>query len=147
MNELALFAGAGGGLLASKLLGWRTVCAVESDAFCCRVLSERQNDGSLEPFPIWNGDIGDFDARGWEVDVVSGGFPCTDISSASANRNAEGIKGPQSGLWSAFARIIREVDHPGLQVFVENSPMLVTRGLHRVLSDLASMGFLSLIHI
>ncbi len=32
MNELALFAGAGGGVLASYLLGWRTVCAVERDA-------------------------------------------------------------------------------------------------------------------
>jgi len=27
MNELALFAGAGGGILGGKLLGWRTVCA------------------------------------------------------------------------------------------------------------------------
>lgn len=31
MNELALFAGAGGGILGGKLLGWRTVCAVEFD--------------------------------------------------------------------------------------------------------------------
>lgn len=29
MNELAIFAGAGGGILGGKLLGWRTVCAVE----------------------------------------------------------------------------------------------------------------------
>ena len=29
MNELALFAGAGGGILGGHLLGWRTVCAVE----------------------------------------------------------------------------------------------------------------------
>lgn len=28
MYELALFAGAGGGILGGKLLGWRTVCAV-----------------------------------------------------------------------------------------------------------------------
>lgn len=33
MNELALFAGAGGGILAGKLMGWRTVCAVERDAY------------------------------------------------------------------------------------------------------------------
>jgi hypothetical protein len=31
MNELALFAGAGGGILGGKLLGWRTRCAVEID--------------------------------------------------------------------------------------------------------------------
>jgi len=29
MNELALFAGMGGGILGGRLLGWRTVCAVE----------------------------------------------------------------------------------------------------------------------
>ena len=28
INELALFAGAGGGILGGYLLGWRTVCAV-----------------------------------------------------------------------------------------------------------------------
>ena len=33
MNELALFAGAGGGILGGKLLGWRTVCAVEIDEY------------------------------------------------------------------------------------------------------------------
>jgi len=33
LNELALFAGAGCGILGTHLLGWRTVCAVELDAF------------------------------------------------------------------------------------------------------------------
>lgn len=33
MNELALFAGAGGGILGGHLLGWRTRCAVEVDAY------------------------------------------------------------------------------------------------------------------
>jgi len=33
LNELALFAGAGGGILGGKLLGWRTVCAVEWDPY------------------------------------------------------------------------------------------------------------------
>ena len=54
MNELALFAGAGGGVLASYLLGWRTVCAVERDAYAAQVLAQRQNDGILEAFPIWS---------------------------------------------------------------------------------------------
>lgn len=52
LRELGLFAGAGGGLLASRLLGWRTVCAVEIDAHCQRVLAQRQRDGHLEQFPI-----------------------------------------------------------------------------------------------
>lgn len=55
LRELALFAGAGGGILGGKLLGWRTVCAVERDAYAAQVLAQRQNDGILEPFPIWSG--------------------------------------------------------------------------------------------
>ena len=54
MNELALFAGAGGGILGGKLLGWRTVCAVEWEPYPASVLCARQNDGLLPPFPIWD---------------------------------------------------------------------------------------------
>jgi hypothetical protein len=54
MNELALFAGAGGGILGGKLLGWRTVCAVEREPYAASVLVARQNDGFLPPFPIWD---------------------------------------------------------------------------------------------
>lgn len=64
MNELALFAGAGGGLLASDLLGWRTVCAVEINGYRRSVLQARQNDGTLRPFPIWD-DIRTFDGLPW----------------------------------------------------------------------------------
>jgi len=58
VNELALFAGAGGGILGGKLLGWRTVCAVERDAYAAQVLAQRQNDGAIEPFPIWSDVVG-----------------------------------------------------------------------------------------
>ena len=137
MRELALFAGAGGGILGGTLLGWRTVCAVEIDAYCASVLAQRQNDQILPPFPIWD-DVCTFDGRPWRglVDVVSGGFPCQDISSMG---KGAGISGERSGLWSEMARIIGEV-RPCF-VFVENSPMLVIRGLDRVLGDLSSMGY------
>jgi len=137
MNELALFAGAGGGILGGKLLGWRTVCAVEWEQYPASVLCIRQNDGLLPPFPIWD-DVQTFDGKPWRgiVDVVSGGFPCQDIS--AAGRGA-GIDGERSGMWGEMARIICEVQ-PRF-VFVENSPMLTSRGLGRVLGDLAAMGF------
>jgi DNA (cytosine-5)-methyltransferase 1 len=137
MNELALFAGAGGGILGGKLLGWRTVCAVEWEPYPASVLVARQNDGLLPPFPIWD-DVQTFDGKPWRgiVDVVSGGFPCQDIS--SAGRGA-GIDGERSGMWREMARIIHEVQ-PRF-AFVENSPMLTSRGLGTVLGDLASMGF------
>jgi DNA (cytosine-5)-methyltransferase 1 len=137
LRELALFAGAGGGILAGQLLGWRTVCAVEYDEFARCVLVARQNDGAFEPFPIWD-DVRTFDGAPWRgrVDVVSGGFPCQDIS--TAGRGA-GITGERSGLWVEMARIVGEVQ-PRF-VFVENSPALTARGLGRVLGDLASLGF------
>jgi DNA (cytosine-5)-methyltransferase 1 len=137
MNELALFAGAGGGILGGHLLGWRTVCAVEWEPYPSSVLCARQNDGFLPPFPIWD-DVQTFDGKPWRgiVDVVSGGFPCQDIS--AAGRGA-GIDGERSGMWSHMARIVGEV-RPRF-VYVENSPMLTARGLHRVLGDLAALGF------
>ena len=137
MNELALFAGAGGGILGGKLLGWRTVCAVEWEQYPTCVLLARQNDGLLESFPIWD-DVQTFDGTAWTglVDVVSGGFPCQDISAAG---KGAGINGEKSGMWREMARIICEV-RPKF-VFVENSPMLTHRGLGTVLGDLANMGF------
>ena len=137
MNELALFAGAGGGILGGKLLGWRTVCAVEWEPYPASVLCARQNDGLLPPFPIWD-DVQTFDGKPWRgiVDVVSGGFPCQDISAAG---KGAGIDGERSGMWREMARVIREV-RPRF-VFVENSPMLTSRGLGTVLGDLAAMGF------
>jgi len=135
LNELALFAGAGGGILGGKLLGWRTVCAVEIEEYPRKVLMQRQDDGILPPFPIWD-DVQTFDGGPWRgiVDVVSGGFPCQDISAAG---KGAGIEGERSGLWGEMARIIREV-RPRF-VFVENSPLLVARGLAVVLGDLAEM--------
>ena len=137
MNELALFSGAGGGILGGHIVGWRTVCAVEIEPYPRNILLARQDDGTLPPFPIWD-DVSTFDGRPWRgvVDVVSGGFPCQDISSAGSGA---GIDGTKSGLWREMARIILEV-RPRY-AFVENSPMLTARGLGRVLGDLAEMGY------
>jgi DNA (cytosine-5)-methyltransferase 1 len=137
MNELALFAGAGGGILGGKLLGWRTICAVERDAYAAQVLAQRQNDGILESFPIWS-DVTTFDGRPWRglVDVISGGFPCQDISTMGKGK---GISGDRSGLWKEFARIIGEVRPQ--YVFVENSPVLTIKGLGVVLADLSTLGY------
>lgn len=136
MNELHLFAGAGGGILAGQLLGHRCVGAVENEPYAQAVLVARQNDGTFPPFPIF-GDVREFDGRPWRgiVDIVAGGFPCQDISSAGTGA---GIEGKRSGLWSEMARIVREV-RPRY-VFVENSPLLASRGLNIVLGDLAAMG-------
>ena len=137
MNELALFAGSGGGILGGMLLGWRTVAAVEIEDYPRRVLLQRQADGILPRFPIWD-DVRTFDGKPWrgKVDVISGGFPCQDISAAG---KGAGIDGARSGMWSQMARIVGEV-RPRF-AFVENSPLLVGRGLARVIGDLAQMGY------
>lgn len=148
MYELALFAGSGGGILGGRLLGWRTVCAVECEGYCRGALAARQNDGALEPFPIWT-DVRSFTKRNgacrqfikWlcrnrdEV-VITGGFPCQDISVAGKQT---GLDGERSGLWREFARIIGEI-RPR-HAYIENSPALTRLGLNRVLGDLAGMGF------
>jgi DNA (cytosine-5)-methyltransferase 1 len=137
LNELALFAGAGGGILGGHLLGWRTVAAVEIEDYPRRVLLQRQADGLLPRFPIWD-DIKTFDGKPWagKVDVISGGFPCQDISAAG---KGDGLDGERSGMWKEMARVVGEVRSQ--YVFVENSPMLTTRGGVRVIGDLTEMGY------
>jgi DNA (cytosine-5)-methyltransferase 1 len=137
MNELALFAGSGGGILGGHLLGWRTVAAVEIEDYPRRVLLQRQADGLLPRFPIWD-DICTFDGHPWrgKVDVISGGFPCQDISAAG---KGDGLDGERSGLWTEMARLVGEIRPPF--VFVENSPMLTSRGGVRVIADLTSLGY------
>ncbi len=137
MNELHLFAGAGGGILGGMLLGHTCVCAVEIEPYPRKVLLQRQRDGILPRFPIWD-NVTTFDGTPWrgKVDVVCGGFPCQDISAAG---KGAGITGERSGLWGEQARIIREIQPR--YAFVENSPILTSRGLGRVLGDLAEMGY------
>ena len=137
MNELHLFAGGGGGILGGIILGHTCICAVEYDKHARSVLFARQKDGCLPRFPIWD-DIQTFDGKPWagRIDVICGGFPCQDISSAG---KGAGITGEQSGLWKHMARVIDEI-RPRY-VFAENSPMLVGRGLASVLCDLAGMGY------
>lgn len=127
----------GGGILGGILLGHTCVCAVEIEPYCRKVLLQRQRDGVLPRFPIWD-DVRTFDGKPWrgKVDVVCGGFPCQDIS--AAGRGA-GIEGERSGLWKDFRRVVCEV---GPQfVLVENSPILTSRGLGTILGDLVEMGY------
>jgi DNA (cytosine-5)-methyltransferase 1 len=137
-NELHLFAGAGGGILGGILLGHTCVCAVEIEPYARQLLLQRQRDGILPRFPIWD-DVRTFDGRPWRghVQTVCGGFPCQDIS--AANQGATGLDGERSGLWGEMRRIVGEI-RPRFAL-VENSPMLVVRGLDRILGDFTEMGY------
>lgn len=138
LRELSLCTGAGGGLLGSEILGIRTVCAVEIEPYCAGVLCERQNEGSLTLFPIWD-DIKTFNGRPWRglVDLITAGFPCQDIS--SANNLRVGLEGAKSSLFYEVYRIICETQPEW--VFLENSPLLTGLGLGDVLCRMAAVGY------
>ena len=98
---------------------------------------QRQRDGLLPTFPIWD-DVRTFDGRPWRglVHVLTGGFPCQDISAAGQGK---GLAGTRSSLWFEMLRIIEEV-RPNY-VFAENSPNLRTRGLGTVVEGLTGLGY------
>jgi len=143
VNELALFAGIGGIGLGLKRaferrgLPFRTVCYVEWDDYCIEVLKSRIRDGMLDDAPIW-GDIAAFDGRPWAgcVDIVTGGFPCQDLSFAG---KGAGLEGGRSGLFFELMRVVREV-RPGI-VLLENVPALLIRGFDRVAAEMAASGY------
>ena len=131
MNELALFAGAGGGILAGELLGWRCIAAVEYNTHAASILVARQNDGTLRPFPIWD-DVRTFDGRPLRgrVDVVSGGFPCQKFSSASRGRRVA------EDRWPDMLRVVADVA-PG-EVFAEN---VAHKAIDAAADDLEALGY------
>lgn len=131
MNELHVFAGAGGGILGGMLLGHRTVCAVEIEPYCRKVLLQRQRDGVLPWFPIWD-DVRNFDGRPWRglVDVVCGGFPCQAFSTAARGRTAA------NNLWPEMLRIIGEVSPK--HIFAEN---VSEDAIVQAQADLAECGY------
>lgn len=113
MNELVLFAGAGGGMLGTMLAGVRTVGAVEIDPFCRDIIFARQLDDMLPVFPIWD-DVRTFDGREWRgcVDLISSGPPCQRFSRAARGR---------SSAFDGFPDTIRIIEEVGPSfVLVEN---------------------------
>lgn len=141
MRELSLFTGGGGGVWASKLLGHKVVGYVEIGEYQRKIIRQRIDDGYFDNAPIFC-DIRKFISEGYAesykglVDLISGGFPCQDISSAGSG---DGLESERSGLWREYAAVVRIVRPKA--VFVENSPMLSIRGLGTVLGDLAAAGF------
>jgi len=140
MNELALFAGAGGGLLATKwMLGWRTVCYVENAAYPVEVLKARIRDGLLDDAPIWD-DARTFDGRPWRgcVDIVTAGFPCQPFSLAGQQR----AERDERNMWPDTIRIVGEVRPRWC--LLENVPGLLA-GSHgyfgTILRELAESGY------
>jgi len=136
LKGLSLFSGIGGIELGLREYV-KTTCYVEKDKYAQAVLKSRMSEGLLDNADIYN-DITKFNGKKWKgkIDIVTGGFPCQDISNAG-KRN--GIYGKQSGLWFEMQRIIGEV-RPKF-VFVENVSALLVRGFDIVLGTLSEIGY------
>ncbi len=71
--------------------------------------------------------------------VITGGFPCQDISRANTNKNKLGIHGERSGLWKHYLRVIRESSPK--YIIIENVYDLLGSGLGVIMQDLAQSGY------
>lgn len=122
MNGLDLFSGIGGISLA--LRPWvRTTAYCEKERYAAAVLLQRMWHGDIDSAPIWD-DVRTL--RGSDlpkIDIISGGFPCTDIS--CAGRRA-GLAGEDSKLFFEMFRLVKEC-RPQL-VFIENPTGILVRG-------------------
>lgn len=135
MKVLDLFSGIGGFSLGLERAGFKTVAFCECEPYCRAVLKKHWPDVPCYP------DVRELTATqlatdGIRADVICGGFPCQDLSLAG---KGAGLAGARSGLWREFARLIDEV-RPQYAI-VENVAGLLSRGLGRVLGDLAKIGF------
>lgn len=111
----SLFSGIGGLELGLERAGMHVRWQVESDAFCRRVLAKHW------PRVPKHNDVRGVGGHNLEaVDVICGGFPCQDISSANTSGRRAGLEGKQSGLWGEFRRIAGELRPRWL--VIENSP-------------------------
>ena len=134
MNHLDLFSGIGGFALAAKRtwgdhLNIKGFCEIEP--YAQKVLNK-----NFPGVPIYK-DIKELDGNKFKnIDLLTGGFPCQDISIAGYGA---GIEGERSGLWSEMLRIISEV-RPRFAI-IENGSAISSRGLNIVLRDLAEAGY------
>jgi len=127
----SLFAGIGGFDLGFEREGYEVRWQVEIDEYCQKVLAKHW------PHVPRYDDVRDCGLHNLEpVDVITGGFPCQDLSVAG---NQEGLDGERSALWWDYHRIISEL-RPRFAV-VENVPNLLNRGIDRVCGSLAEIGY------
>ena len=131
---LDLFAGMGGFAVGAAWAGMKfhEHYYSEIDKFCNKLYQKRFPDAvalgditKIKPEELPEGN--------W---LLSGGFPCTNISVAG---NQEGISGDQSKLWFEYRRLIR-ILRPRYAI-IENVPGLTISGLDDVLASLASIGY------
>tara|TARA_R100001086_G_scaffold131806_1_gene68439 strand:- start:103 stop:1002 length:900 start_codon:yes stop_codon:yes gene_type:complete len=130
---LDTFSGIGGFSYAAEKLvgGFETTQFVENDSYCQKVLNKHWPN-----VPIHD-DIRTFTAEPFQYDVVCGGFPCQDISTAGRGKGI--TEETRSGLFFELMRVIRMVRPK--YVVMENVAAILNNGLDIVLAELSQSGF------
>jgi site-specific DNA-cytosine methylase len=132
IREFHLFAGIGGGILGGKILGNECVASVEIDKYCQTVLKQRQEDGWIEKFEIYD-DIHKLNGKDFKdsFDVLCGGFPCQAFSYAARGNNIL-----EKNLWPEMLKFAQESDAP--VVFAEN---VTAQAIMTAKKDLEEIGY------
>ena len=133
LKMLDTFAGIGGFSYAAKYLidpGIETTGFVEIDPFCQKILSK-----NFPNIPIHD-DIRTFTAEPFQYDIISGGFPCQDISVAGRQKGI--TQTTRSGLFYELIKVIRMVRPK--YVILENVSAILNNGMGTVLAELYETG-------
>lgn len=125
LHSLDLFSGYGGIALALKDYA-RPIGYCEIEPYARALLNSRIESGDLPEAPIYP-DVRKLRGQLGVADLITGGFPCQDLSVAG---NGAGLAGERSGLFFEIIRLTEEI-RPAF-VFLENVPAIRTRGLEQV---------------
>lgn len=141
MTHASLFTGIGGFDLGFELAGHETVFQCENDKACREVLEYHW------PEVRRHDDIRTLDGRELRgVGLISGGFPCQDLSVAGKR---EGLSGSHSGLFFELVRVVDEA-RPDYLVF-ENVPGLCSssggKDFRTVLGTLADISYFGAVRL
>lgn len=134
-NHIGLFEGIGGFSLAARWMGWETIATCEINDFCNNILkyhfpnAKQHYDIKQTDFTIYRG----------KCDILTGGFPCQDISIAGIKNGRKGLQGERSGLFYEMIRAIDEIK-PKFIIY-ENSPMIRGEILKQVHNELTKIGY------
>jgi DNA (cytosine-5)-methyltransferase 1 len=132
----SLFSGIGGIELGLERTGYfKTKWQVELDPYCRKVLAKHWPD-----VPRWD-DVTTFPPDDWtaemlDVSILTGGFPCQDISVAG---KGAGLEGERSELFHEIIRLAGIIRPRWL--LLENVAALLSRGLGTVLREMAEIGY------
>jgi DNA (cytosine-5)-methyltransferase 1 len=138
VNVGSLFSGIGGIELGFERAGFTTSWFVECDKYCQAILRKHWPEAKIY------GDIKEVDFNSVpKVDILTGGFPCQDISNAGKRA---GIKGSRSSLWKYYLKaigilrpkyILIENVSAAIRPIFKDGKLVDTSPLYVILQDLA----------